>query len=220
MNSLFPVLTYKPTFEEVEVTCLAEKGQEVFKRVGKTNSFRQVLVFQHQGRKYVAKTYARPLGEIVWSDALIAKQSFEEAARYLPVTPTLFVYGREANRELERFVIRIQEFCPRRVCDLTDEELRQPAMRQQMLDVIGRAERMIDEAGWLPDCFGHPAKPADIPFWPSLRRSTNIMVNDRNEVVFVDINYPRPWNSRANPVGRLALWGARQRLEDFKKFLV
>ena len=216
---LFPVLTYRPTYAPVEIACLADVGQEVFRRVGKTNSFRQVAVFKHGDRRYVAKTYARPLGEIVWQDALKAKVYFDQAARYLPVIPTLFVYGRETGREWERFVIRIQEYCPRRLCDLSDAELRSPHFRDQVLNIIDCAETMIREAGWLPDCFGHPARAADIPAWPSLRTSTNIMVTARDEVVFVDINYPQPWNQAANPMGRLALWGAVQRLHDFRQFV-
>lgn len=217
VSALFPVLTYKPTYAPVAVACLPVVGQEVFRRVGKTNSFRQVAIFTINGKKYVAKTYSRPLGEIVWRDMQKAKDSYAVAARYLPVAPTLFVYGREPGRE--RYVIRVQEYCPRRLCDLSDAELRSPHFRDQVFKIITCAETMIREAGWLPDCFGHPARPADIPTWPSLRTSTNIMVTARDEVVFVDINYPQPWNQTANPMGRLALWGAVQRLNDFRRFV-
>jgi hypothetical protein len=219
MSGLFPVLTYKSTFQEVEVACLPVPGKEVFRRVGKTNSFRQVAVFEIGGKKYVAKTYARPLGEIVWRDTVISKQSYDEAARYLPVAHTVFILGREVDREFERYIIRLQEYCPRRLCDLSDAELRAPAMKAQLLDILDAVERTLNEVGWLPDMFGHPAKPEDIPHWPSLRRSTNIMVSEDNRVLFVDINYPRPWNATSNPVGQAALWGAKLRFEEFRRFL-
>lgn len=217
--SILPVLTYKPTYDPVTIDCLPVQGQEIFRRVGKTNSFRQVGLFDISGRQYVAKTYARPLGEIVWRDMLNAKDSFDEAAQYLPVAPTLFVYGREPQAGGERYVIRIQEYCRRRLCDLSDAELRSPVFKPQLLTIIDCAQRMVAEAGWLPDFFGHPATPADIPHWPSIRRSTNIMVNERDEVVFIDINYPRPWNQTANPGGRLALSEALRRLRAFGVWL-
>ncbi len=217
VSALFPVLTYKPTYAPVAVACLPVVGQEVFRRVGKTNSFRQVAIFTINGKKYVAKTYSRPLGEIVWRDMQKAKDSYAVAARYLPVAPTLFVYGREPGRE--RYVIRVQEYCPRRLCDLSDEELRAPETKAQLHHIVACAEKMIQEAGWLPDCFGHPARATDIPSWPSLRQSTNIMVSEDGRVLFVDINYPQPWNSTANPAGQMALREATRRLRSFAAWL-
>lgn len=221
MSGLFPVLTYKPTYAEVDIPCLADPGREIFRRVGKTNSLRQVVTFNHAGREYVAKTYSRNLGEIAWHDMRKAKGSFDEAARYLPVAPTLFAYGRERadGQDGERTVIRVQAYYRRRLCDLSDDELRSPAIKPQLLALLDAIERMIREAGWLPDPFGHPAHPTDIPHWPSLRRSTNIMVSDDNHVAFIDINYPQPWNMTANPVGLAALSAVRLRLDEFRRFL-
>ncbi len=222
MSGLFPVLTYKTTYAEVDIPCLANTGREIFRRVGKTNSLRQVVTFDHAGREYVAKTYSRNLGEIAWCDMRKAKDSFDEAARYLPVAPTLFVYGREraSGQDGERTVIRVQAFYRRRLCDLSDDELRSPALKPQLLALLDAIEGMIDGAGWLPDPFGHPAHPTDIPHWPSLRRSTNVMVSDANHVAFIDINYPQPWNTTANPVGRAALSAVRLRLAEFRHFLI
>ncbi|MCW5880391.1 MAG: hypothetical protein KIS91_05590 [Anaerolineae bacterium] len=200
MSGLFPVLTYKPTYAEVDIPCLADPGREIFRRVGKTNSLRQVVTFNHAGREYVAKTYSRNLGEIAWHDMRKAKGSFDEAARYLPVAPTLFAYGRERadGQDGERTVIRLQAYYRRRLCDLSDDELRSPAIKPQLLALLDAIEAMIREAGWLPDPFGHPPPPTS-PLAVSCAAPPTSWSATRRHVAFIDINYPQPWNMTGQP---------------------
>ncbi len=184
--------------------CIAETGVEIFARVSKTNSFRRVLRFPFRKRWFVAKFHSRLVGQVVWNDLVAAKTASDTAGRYLPVAPTLFVYAH--NDRGQPSIIRIQQFVRRRLADVTDEELAAPEMLAQQLAIIDGSQRMIETEGWLPDPFGFPATVWDAMRWPSFRRSTNIMEDDEGRLVFIDINTPRPWKRRTNPLGRLALW--------------
>ena len=184
--------------------CIAETGVEIFARVSKTNSFRRVLRFPFRKRWFVAKFHSRLVGQVVWHDLVAAKTASDTAARFLPVAPTLFVFAHNDRGQLS--IIRIQPFVRRRLADVTDEEVQSPGMVAQQLAIIDGARRMIDAEGWLPDPFGFPATARDALRWPSFRRSTNIMEDDAGQLVFIDINAPRPWKRRSNPLGRLALW--------------
>ncbi|MFN8483797.1 MAG: hypothetical protein U0768_12225 [Anaerolineae bacterium] len=184
--------------------CIAASGTEIFARVSKTNSFRRVLRFPFRKRWFVAKFHSRLIGQVVWDDLVAARRASDTAARYLPVAPTLFVYAH--NDRGQPSIIRIQRFVHRRLADVTDEELRAPDIVAQQAAIIDGAERMIAAEGWLPDPFGFPATAWDALRWPSFRRSTNIMEDEEAQLVFIDINSPRPWKRRSNPLGRLALW--------------
>lgn len=184
--------------------CIAAAGDEIFARVSKTNSIRRVLRFPFRKRWFVAKFHSRLIGQVVWHDLVAAKSASDTTARYLPVAPTLFVYAH--NDRGQPSIIRIQRFVRRRLADVTDEELRAPVLVAQQLAIIDGAERMIAAEGWLPDPFGFPATAWDALRWPSFRRSTNIMEDDEGRLEFIDINSPRPWKRRSNPLGRLALW--------------
>ena len=184
--------------------CIAATGDEIFARVSKTNSFRRVLRFPFRKRWFVAKFHSRLVGQVVWHDLVAAKTASDTAARYLPVAPTLFVYAH--NDRGQPSIIRIQHFVRRRLADVADEELAAPTMVAQQVAIIDGAARMIEAEGWLPDPFGFPATAWDALRWPSFRRSTNIMEDDEARLVFIDINPPRAWKRRSNPLGRLALW--------------
>ena len=188
----------------INLACIGEHGTETFARVSQGNTFRHIILFPFRRRRVVVKLYSRVAGVISWQEMLDAKRGSDDASHYLPVAPTLFVFAHNDRGQLS--IIRIQPFVRRRLADVTDEEVQSPGMVAQQCAIIDGARRMIDAEGWLPDPFGFPATARDALRWPSFRRSTNIMEDDAGQLVFIDINAPRPWKRRSNPLGRLALW--------------
>ncbi len=201
----------------ISLTCIAENGTESFARVSQGNTFRHIILFPFRRRRFVVKLYSRVVGVISPQEIVHAKRGSDEADRYLPVAPTLFVYGQDAIGEPS--IIRIQRQAKRRICDMSDAELLTPAMVAQQLAILDGAERMVAERGWLPDMFGHPDSLRLVVNWPSLRYSTNIMLDGRGQLVFVDINDPYLLNRTDNPLGRVSVWIARRRLARHRRFL-
>ncbi|MFN8483796.1 MAG: hypothetical protein U0768_12220 [Anaerolineae bacterium] len=201
----------------INLTCIAENGTESFARVSQGNTFRHIVLFPFRRRRFVVKLYSRVVGVISWQEILDAKRGSDEAAHYLPVAPTLYVYGLDAIGEPS--IIRVQRQAKLRICDMSDEELLTPGMVAQQLAILDGAERMVAERGWLPDMFGHPDSPRLVVNWPSIRHSTNIMLDGQGHLVFVDINDPYVLNRTDNPLGRLSVWGARRRLARHHRFL-
>ena len=42
------------------------------------------------------------------------------------------------------------------------------------------------------------------------------MEDEEARLVFIDINSPRPWKRRSNPLGRLALWFTARVLANYR----
>ncbi|MFN8473569.1 MAG: hypothetical protein U0822_15370 [Anaerolineae bacterium] len=218
VEELFARLTRKHDAGAINLTCIGEHGTETFARVSQGNTFRHIILFPLRSRRrFVVKLYSRVVGVISWPEMLDAKRGSDEASRYLPVAPTLYVYGQDAIGEPS--IVRIQHQAQRRIAEMTDEELRTPEMVAQQLAILDGAERMVEERGWLPDMFGHPDSLRQIVNWPSLRYSTNIMLDGSGKLVFIDINDPYIMNRIDNPVGRLSVGIARYRLAQHRRFL-
>lgn len=201
----------------INLTCIGENGTESFARVSQGNTFRHIILLPFRRRRFVVKLYSRVVGVISWQETLDAKRGSDQASDYLPVAPTLFVYGEDAVGEPS--IIRIQRQAKLRICDMSDEELLTPSMVAQQLAILDGAERMVAECGWLPDMFGHPDSLRLIVNWPSFRHSTNVMLDRQGRLVFVDINDPYLLNRTDNPLGRLSVSVARYRLARYRRFL-
>ncbi len=202
----------------INLACIGEHGTETFARVSQGNTFRHIILFPFRRRRVVVKLYSRVAGVISWQEMLDAKRGSDDASHYLPVAPTLYVYGQDAVGEPS--IIRIQRQAKHRMADLTDDELRAPAMVAQQLAILDGAERMVHERGWLPDLFGHPDSLRQIVSWPSFRYSTNVMLDGENHLVFIDINDPYIMNRTDNPIGWLSVCIARRRLAQHRRFLM
>ena len=201
----------------INLACIGEHGTETFARVSQGNTFRHIILFPFRRRRVVVKLYSRVAGVISWQEMLDAKRGSDDASHYLPVAPTLYVYGQDAVGEPS--IIRIQRQAKHRMADLTDDELRAPAMVAQQLAILDGAERMVHEQGWLPDLFGHPDSLRQIVSWPSFRYSTNVMLDGAGRLVFVDINDPYIMNRTDNPIGWLSVSIARRRIAQHRRFL-
>ncbi len=202
----------------INLACIGEHGTETFARVSQGNTFRHIILFPFRRRRMVVKLYSRVVGVISWPEIVDAKRGSDDASHYLPVAPTLYVYGQDAIGEPS--IIRIQRQAKRRIADMTDDELRTPEMLAQQIAILDGAERMVAERGWLPDLFGHPDSLRQIINWPSLRYSTNIMLDGKNRLVFIDINDPYLLNRTDNLLGCVSVGVARHRLAQHRRSLM